>query len=232
MVHHFCFMRPIRTLFGLMLLAGAAICFYSAIGDSGLEFLRSSWRKRPPEPHSYAPATATTVEAMMIPVPNPPPPTGDGKSPRPDSVDKPPHMESPLGSGGPEVYVATATAGPYSTPEECDRALGAEIDRVVADFAEKEFQPAPDQPVKLDRAFVQNHLIQARYRETVESSVGLMHQEHVLLVFDNQARAAIEQAWRSTIVDQRLKYAAAGSGALLLVLGGVYSLLRWKPAAS
>jgi hypothetical protein len=223
-------MRPIRSLFGLMLLAGAVVCFLRAMERSRIEFGRSSAPARPDEPGWYEPITAKTVEERKPPIPNPPAPTGDGKAPRPDWVGKPPHLESPNGPDSPEIYVATATAGPYSTPEECDRALGGEIDRVVTDFAEKQFQPMPDQPVKLDRAFVQNHLIQARYRETVDSpSVGPMQQEHVLLVFDNQARAAIEQAWRSIIVDQRLKYAAAGSGALLLVLGGVYSLLKLKP---
>lgn len=227
MVHHFCIMRPIRSLFGLILLAGAVVCFYRAVEHSRFEIANSSWPTQPAERDWYEPVTAKTVVAMKAPFRNSPPPTSDGKTPRPDWVGKPPHLES---RDGIEVYVATATAGPYSTPEECDRALGGEIDRVVTDFAEKEFQPIPDQPVKLDHAFVQNHLIQDRYRETVDSpSVGPMRQEHALLVFDNQVRAAIEQAWRATIVDQRLKYAAAGSGALLLVLGGVYSLLKWKP---
>ena len=148
---------------------------------------------------------------------------------RPDWVGKRPHLES---HDGIEVYVATATAGPYSTPEECDRAIGPEIDRVVADFAEKRFEPTPEQLVKLDRDEIQQHLIKGRYRETVDSpSVGEMQQEHVLLEFDSQVRAAIEQAWRSMIVTQRLKYTAAGSGALFLALGGVYLILKLKPGA-
>ena len=48
----------------------------------------------------------------------------------------------PLGTSTIEVYVATATAGPYPTIDECNQALPAEIDRAVTDFAEKEFQPA------------------------------------------------------------------------------------------
>jgi hypothetical protein len=237
MVHHFCIMRPIRSFFGLMLLTGAIVCFYRAMEHSRYDFAGTSTSSQRPARQWYAPATAETVVARKVPaidkppLPSPPQPSSDRKTP-PDWLGKPPHLESREGPGGPEVFVATATAGPYSTPEECDRALGAEIDRVVTDFAERQFQPAPDQPLKLDRE-VQEHLIQDRYRETVESpTVGEMQEEHVLLVFDNQVRAAIEQVWRSIMIVQRLAYAAAASVAVLLALGVVYLLLKWKPAAA
>ena len=61
------------------------------------------------------------------------------------------------------VYVATATAGPYPTIDECNQALPAEIDRAVTDYAEKEFQPVVDQPIKLDREVIKDHLIAQQY---------------------------------------------------------------------
>ncbi|HEX3998262.1 MAG TPA: hypothetical protein VHX65_06925 [Pirellulales bacterium] len=233
MVHHFFFFRPIRTFFGLMLLVGAVLCFLRAVQHSRSDMGVSDWSASSDwhwfhRNRTAATPQARTVETAARPLPNPPPPTHDGHEPKPDWVDRPAHLES---RGGLEVYVATATAGPYLTNEECDRALPGEIDRVVTDFAEKEFPQAIDGTVKLDRDLVENHLIQDRYRETVNTaSFGPMLQEHVLLVFDRQIRSAIEQQWRSIMVAQRLQVAAIGSGAVLLLLGGVYSLLRWKPA--
>jgi hypothetical protein len=222
MVHHFCIMRPIRSLFGLILLAGAVLCFYRASEHAQFATSLSEW---------FNPISAKKIVALKPPIddsgpiPNPPQPSSDGDSPRPSWVDRPAHLE--LHDG---VYVATATAGPYPTLDECEQALPAEIDRAVNDFAEKEFQPAVDQPVKLDRDEIKDHLIKDRFPETVTTSFGPMQQEHVLLEFGSQVRAAIADQWRAIVILQRLLYTARVAGTCFLALGGVYLLLRWKPA--
>jgi hypothetical protein len=231
MVHHFCIMRPIRSLLGLILLTAAVVCFYRAMERSRSGVI---WQTERSERQSYTSARSKRTVVRKAPandrspIPNPPQPSSNGEAAPPDWLGQAPHLES---RDGIEVYVATATSGRYSTPEECDRALVAEIDRIVDDFAEKQFQPVPDRPVKLDRDDVEEHLIQGRYRATVNSSVGPMQEESVLLVFDRPVRAAIERQWRSVMAAERLRYAAAGSGALFLALGGVYLILKWKPSA-
>jgi len=226
MVHHFCFMRPIRSLFGFLLLAGAVVCFCRAMESS-----RFNWFMEDSQRQSYDRASATTITAQMVPddkpdrVPTPPQPSDDGNSPQPDWVDHPPQVDE---NGG--VFVAAATSGPWKTLEQCNQALNGDIDRVVTDFAEKEFQPAVDQPVKLDREVINDHLVKERFHKTVESSVGPMQQEYALLEFGSQVRAAIADQWRALVVFQRLLYTARVAGTCFLALGGVYLLLRWKPA--
>jgi hypothetical protein len=53
-----------------------------------------------------------------------------------------------------------------------------------------------------------------------------MHQLHALLVFDSRVRNELDSRARLAKVDGRLRYAAAGTALTLLVLGGMYSLLR------
>jgi hypothetical protein len=170
-------------------------------------------------------------------VPDPPPaqggdntsstailPTNLEPTPRPDWVGQPPHLEQ---RGGLEIYFDAVTIGPYSTTAECDREVIPAANRSVRAYAEGHF--AGGDEVTLDSQFVQNHLIQARWRETVTTSIGPMQQEHLLLAFDRAVRSEIENRSRDVIIAQRLNSAAGGAGAVLLLVGGVYSLLRWGP---
>jgi len=235
MVHHFCFFRPFRTFFGLMLIIGALLCFVRATERSRFEMRPARLAHGPATRYTYRPiddspgpdqVVTARAEPVTAPAPKPPAPSSGNPSARPDWVGKRAGFES---RGGIEVYVTTVTAGPYSSDEECDRALGAVIDQAIADYAEKEFPHPAEGTVKLDSEIVQHHLIQDRYRQTLDSSVGPMRQEDVLLVFDAKIRSAIEHQWRAIVVASRLQIAAIGSGAVLLILGGVYSLLRLKP---
>jgi len=151
--------------------------------------------------------------------------TPDDPNVRPDWVDKLPHLEQRQGM---EVYVATAMVGPYSTAEECDRELAGAIGREVDQYVENRF--GRSEGVRLDPQFVQERLIERRWRENVNVSIGAMQQEHVLLVFDQKVQAELEHLWRQVVVAQRLTYAAAGTSALLLLVGSVYSVLKWWPA--
>ncbi len=224
MVHHFCIMQPVRSLFGFLLLAGAAIFFYRAMESSQLNWLTNSSQRQPHNWTATETHTVKMVPAEEVPPPNPPLSSSDGNSARPSWVDRPAHLELREG-----VYVATATAGPYPTIDECNQALPSEIDRAVTDYAEKEFQPAVDQPIKLDREVIKDHLIAQQYTEKVSTSFGPMQQEHVLLEFGSQVRAAIAEQWRALVVFQRLFVTARVVGTCFLALGGVYLLLRWKP---
>ncbi len=146
--------------------------------------------------------------------------------PKPGWVDKSPRLEQrPEG----EVYVATATAGPYSTAAECDRELDSEIDRVVQTYVERKLGAGA--VVRLNPPFVDDHLIRARWREKVTVSVGNMQSEHALLAFDRSVQTELERLWRQAVVGPRLAYAAAGLSGLLLLVGSVYSVLKWGPGA-
>jgi hypothetical protein len=53
-----------------------------------------------------------------------------------------------------------------------------------------------------------------------------MHQLHALVVFDGRVRQELEARVRTARVAGRLEYAAAGTVVTLLLLGGVYSILK------
>jgi hypothetical protein len=154
---------------------------------------------------------------------------------RPAWLGKPPHLET---RDGIEVYLATASAGPYQTDDECDQVMDGEINKAVAIYSAR-IHPSDlgtqsgdtQQPVTLDSEFVQTHLIQGRWRETVDASFGPMRQETVLLAFDPRARAQIEHGWRETVVAGRLKQAGIAASAVLVALGCAFSLLKWGPGA-
>ncbi len=146
--------------------------------------------------------------------------------PKPDWVDKSPHFEQH--SAG-QVYIATAAAGPYSTAAECDRELEGEIDRVAQTYVERKLGSGAI--VRLDPQFVEDNVIRARWRENVSVSVGNMQSEHALLIFDRSVQDELERLWRQAVVGPRLAYAAAGLSGLLLLVGSVYSMLKWGPGA-
>jgi hypothetical protein len=51
------------------------------------------------------------------------------------------------------------------------------------------------------------------------------------LIFDPSVQTELERLWRQAIVGPRLAYAAAGLSGLLLLVGSVYSVLKWGPGA-
>lgn len=150
----------------------------------------------------------------------------DQWGPKPEWVDKAPHFEQQAGS---EIYVATATAGPYSTAAECDRELEGEIDRVAQTYVERKLGSGVI--VRLEPQFADDHLIRARWRENVNVSVGNMQSAHALLIFDPSVQTELQRLWRQAVVGPRLAYAAAGLSGLLLLVGSVYSVLKWGPGA-
>jgi hypothetical protein len=141
----------------------------------------------------------------------------------PDWINRPPHPEQ---RDGQRVYVAAATSGRYSTPAECERAVIPAINEIVARYAADYLLDSPDTELALDAAYIHNELVKDEYLESVEATVGPMYQLHALLVFDSRVRNELDNRARLAKVDGRLKYAAAGTALTLLLLGGVYSLLR------
>ena len=142
----------------------------------------------------------------------------------PDWISRPPHPEQ--GDDGQRAYVAAAASGRYATPAECERAIIPAINEIVARYVAEYLPNAPDGDLALDADYIHNSLIKQEYWEPVDTSVGPMHQLHDLLVFDSRVRNELDSRARLAKVDGRLKYAAAGTALTLLVLGGIYSLLR------
>jgi hypothetical protein len=144
---------------------------------------------------------------------------------KPDWVDHMPGLA--LQDNGLDFYEATATSGLWSTPAECDAAIVPAIDNVVAEYVAEHVPEAAGEEIVQDPSSLRKQLVRDRYLETVDTpSFGKMKQLHVLLVFDSAVLDEFKSRARLAKVDGRLKYAAAGTALTLLLLGGVYSLLR------
>lgn len=127
---------------------------------------------------------------------------------------------------GEHVYVASVASGLYSSPDECERAIITEINKVVATYAANNLRNPPDVFVFLDPDYIRDHLVKAWYTETSEQSVGTMHQLYELVVFDSRIREELQARSRAATVAGRLGGAAVGTVITLLMLGGVYLVLK------
>ena len=144
---------------------------------------------------------------------------------------KPTWVGQPLHRGeydGQQVSLAGAAAGPYSTTDECERTIIPVINEIVARYVRKDERLAElsDMDLALDANYIRNNLVRQWYTETVEASFGPMYQLHALVVFDDRVQRELESLVRTARVAGRLKYAAAGTVITLLLLGGVYSILK------
>jgi hypothetical protein len=254
MVHHVIFLAPIRFLFGL-LLAVAAVVFIM-IAKYAEQSMNRAQREaasearitaRYPSDHDIV-IRENPAAAKSAPVPQPPVPDVESNVPAPitakqtaatlpisnSSASEPDWVKHPDGhdelQGGVPVYVVTVTGYPCYTTGECDLTLMPEVDRAVTDYADREFPDLAHGTAKLDSDFVNQHLIRQRSYQVVNpKDYGKMLEEHALLVFDPEARAAVERQSRGSVVAERLQQAAVGFVAILLALGAVHSFARQKP---
>lgn len=129
---------------------------------------------------------------------------------------------------GQQVSLASAASGPYTTTDECERAIIPAINEIVARYVRKDERLAElsDTDLALDANYIREYLVKQWYTETVEASVGQMYQLHALVVFDDRVQRELESLVGTARVAGRLKYAAAGTVITLLLLGGVYSILK------
>ena len=175
--------------------------------------------------------TAKPILTPEAPLPTPataesatPGPQPQASEPRPDWVDRPPHFETH--SDGFREYVITAASGRYATPAECERAIIAAANDIVARYVSDYIPEETGQETALDAEYIRSQLVKDWYWEPVEASVGPMNQLHARLVFDRHVYDEIDARAHEAIVALRLKYTAAGTAVALLLLGGVYSLLN------
>jgi hypothetical protein len=69
-----------------------------------------------------------------------------------------------------------------------------------------------------------------RFDERVEFDYGIMNQSHVLITIDEETRHALDQRWTEVRAMSRLFQMGLGAGAVLLLLGTMFSYLRLDTA--
>ncbi len=146
-------------------------------------------------------------------------PVGMGSGPRPDWVGR----DARRVDG---AYEMTASVGPYATRLECERALPAELDAVVADYVERYLGGAFRDRVRLPLDYLRDRVIAEEWEEVRQTSVGPMLQLHVLLSFDSQVNTRLKAIRDQMIVGERLRVLALSIGSVLAAVATAFLYLK------
>lgn len=133
------------------------------------------------------------------------------------------------------AYQMVVTVGPYKTRQECERALDEKLREGVNQYIETYAEGEPDLDpravarVSLPMEYVRKNVVKEFYCEEIVSrtpAIGSMLQLKVLLAFDRQANAQIQEAVRKVIVAERIRWSGVGLAGVLLTLLVVYAYLK------
>jgi hypothetical protein len=138
---------------------------------------------------------------------------------RPDWVDAAPHR-----AGG--VYRMPIMVGPYTTRLECDAKLPDELRNAIDAYVTDYIGPEASGRVRLPSDYVREHVARETWQQTKRFSVGPMVQLHVLLEFDREVNARLDEQWHRAMVAERLGGAGTLAVAGFLLLSAVWGYLR------
>lgn len=186
----------------------------------------------PPTPPTDGPPPQAPSAVAVAPPANPPPlvdqaPPSAPKYPierseRPEWLDK-----KPASAQG--VFYLVAGDGPYTEPE-CDR----EKIRLARAMSAEYFEAFTNLPLETQRVpyelLLAHDVFREYYKEPVQTSFGSMYQVHLLLAFDDRARAMLREQYRQTQVEERLVKVGAGGGLLAALLATLLGYLKLDTA--
>jgi hypothetical protein len=225
MVHHHLW-KPLMGI--LLVVAGlfffSLFAYHSAERDEAIVHeadFRSAEARRPMTSRT-AEASLDKPDGAELHIGAEAPPVEPSDSGKPAWVGQPPHTDD---NG---AYVVSASSGLYQSEPDCEVALAAAIDTEIRAYAEKLDSDAANEPLTIVPA-MRESLIRQRHTETADLSVGKMLQLDAQLAFTKDIQANLIKQIKQFVINQRLKYTAAGGGAVLLVLGLAYSILRRNP---
>ena len=146
---------------------------------------------------------------------------------------EPPPKEPPRPAwvgAGPKLidnaYFMTLKVGPYTTRLECEANLPEALQSAVSEYVELYLGPEAAKRVRLPADDLRQRLVREVWEEPVQSSIGPMVQLHVQTAFDTKTQEAIKDAWRRSIVADRLRRSGAVLAAVLGVLAVAYTVLK------
>jgi hypothetical protein len=138
---------------------------------------------------------------------------------------RPSWMDEPMGKHD-GVFRTIATAGPYSTPQECREKLNEAIQGAIEHYVNGFLPRRAGVKIDLPPSFIHNQLVRGEWLEQSEYSVGPMYNLHALLVFDQQANQEIDRQYHEGQVKGRLAYAGAGAGLVLALISTLFGYLK------
>jgi hypothetical protein len=146
--------------------------------------------------------------------------TADATDPtRPSWVDQPPQLQG-------NIYRLPVKSGLFVTKRECQKAVDAKTRLAVNDYIDELIEPGAARKISPDANFMRQ-LQKELYAEVVTSTkVGPMQQVHVLIEFDDMARADLVKRWNAVIVSHRLGLVAIAASMVLGLLAIAFGYLK------
>jgi hypothetical protein len=142
------------------------------------------------------------------------------KDPPPAWINSEPNLEA-------GVYSSVVVSGPYSTKRECLQRLDNAINGAVKVFVEDNLRPRIGYAVWARWKPIEDRLVESRYFEQVQTSVGPMWNLHVLLTIDHADKAYFQQIARSLEVQQAVEKTSIGGFTVLGALAVLYIALKY-----
>lgn len=177
-------------------------------------------------------ATSTDNTAAPQPPAEPQPPAAPAAQPKAEPIRKqtagagrPAWMDEPMGKHD-GVFRTIATAGPYSTPQECHEKLNEAIQEAIEHYVDRYLPRRAGVKIELPPSFIHNQLARGEWLEQSEYSVGPMYNLHSLLVFDPQANQEIDRLYHAGQVQDRLAYTGVGAGLVLALISTLFGYLK------
>ncbi|MBI2823053.1 MAG: hypothetical protein HYX69_00015 [Planctomycetia bacterium] len=125
-----------------------------------------------------------------------------------------------------DVYHKTVKTDAWDTTEECEKDLVKAERQAVREYVDRSFGDGASSRFEIPQSFIKQRIEQETWEEPHESSVGMMKVMYARLEFDSRVRTQLQHMWRDKIVQRRLEETAGGAGAILLVLGTLFSYLK------
>jgi hypothetical protein len=142
------------------------------------------------------------------------------KEPPPAWINNEPNLEA-------GIYSSVVVSGPYSTKRECLQRLDNAINGAVQVFVEENLRPRIGYPVWARWKPIEDRLVEARYFEQVQTSVGPMWNLHVLLTIDQADKAYFQQIAHNHEVQKAVEETSLGGFAVLGALAVLYVALKY-----
>ena len=126
-----------------------------------------------------------------------------------------------------DVYQMSVSVGPYSTRKECDERLPDELQAALGRYVEVCLGDEPAAyDIRLPSEYLRQQLMKAEWQEVRPYSVGPMIQLHVLLQFDRKVKDRVLEAYRESVVEERLRVVGFYAAVVLSVLGAWFAYLK------
>lgn len=108
--------------------------------------------------------------------------------------------------------------------------LGSEFASTLAGYSIEERQVGETQTINLRLDGKSFEIARDRFDEQVEFDYAVMNQSHALVKFDKNVQQALDQRWSKVRATSRLFQMGLGAGAILLLLGTMFSYLKLDTA--